>query len=310
MAAQLEIFKTSLSKKPYCSDDLTRGLVIRSAEKAVQKRYVQPNHPNSKLWLLFDIDRPIGLETIRDELNLPAPTFFVQNKQNHHAHLFYGLHKAVHINNGSSQKAIRFAGAVDVAMSQSLGADAGYVGLIAKNPLHDSWRTYNTNLAYDLEDFTEYVDVNQFSDRRKSMPEIGLGRNVALFDSLRRWAYRAIRQGWPEFEQWHNATFTRAQGINAGFAVPLPISEVKATAKSVAKWVHSRYTPESFSAIQAARGVKSGQARLALSQDKRKQARELYDGGMKKVQIARLLEVPERTLRSWLNQKPAMNHIR
>lgn len=300
MAAQLEIFKTSLSKKPYCSDDLSRGLVIRSAEQAVQKRYIQPNQPNSKLWLLFDIDRPIGLETIRDELNLPEPTFFVQNKHNHHAHLFYGLNKAVHLNSGSSQKAIRFAGAVDVAMSQSLGADAGYVGLIAKNPLHDSWRTYNTNLAYDLEDFAEYVDVNQFSDRRRSMPEIGLGRNVALFDTLRRWSYKAIRQGWPEFKRWYEAVFTRAQGINAGFAVPLPIGEVKATAKSVAKWVHARYSKEEFSAIQAARGVKSGQARLALSQDKQVQAVSLYRGGVSKAEIARMLSVSRPTIYSWL----------
>ena len=280
-------------------------------DSAIRRKYIQPNHPNSKLWLLYDIDRPIGLETIRDELNLPEPTFFVQNRQNNHAHLYYGLHNAVHLNRESSQKAIRFAGAVDVALATSLDADAAYVGLVAKNPLNDHWRTYNTNLAYDLEDLSEFVDLSPYQDARKKIDAVGLGRNVQLFDTLRRWAYRAIRQGWPEFEQWHTATLTRAQGINAGFAAPLPINEVVATAKSVAKWVFERYSPEAFAAIQSARGKKSGAKRLAMSYCKRQHAQSLFEKGMKKAEISRMLGVSRPTVYSWLdNEKCKVNHIR
>ncbi|HUH58408.1 MAG TPA: replication initiation protein [Pseudomonadales bacterium] len=296
---QLELFQKSLSAKPYCSNNLRYGLRIRNASRAISHKYIQPNHPNSKLWLLYDIDRPIGLETIRDDLNLPEPTFFVQNPKNNHAHLFYGLHTAVHFNQSSSMKPQRFAGAVDVAMTSALNADAGYVGLIAKNPLHAHWRTYNTNLAYDLEDFTEYVDLTPYN-AQKRMEAVGLGRNIALFDTLRYWAYKAIRQGWPAFPQWHEACLQRAIGINAGFKAPLPISEVRATAKSVARYTHSKFSDSTFSAIQSARQAKSVQARLALSSDKREQARELHSQGVRVAEIARLLEVTRPTIYNWL----------
>ncbi|BDN90433.1 hypothetical protein KAM471c_42480 (plasmid) [Aeromonas caviae] len=39
---------------------------------------------------------------------------------------------------------------------------------------------------------------------------------------------------------------------------PLPHSEIKATAKSIARWVWNRFTPAGFSQVQAHRGAKGG----------------------------------------------------
>ena len=39
---------------------------------------------------------------------------------------------------------------------------------------------------------------------------------------------------------------------------PLPVSEIKATAKSIARWVWNRFTPTGFSQVQAHRGAKGG----------------------------------------------------
>jgi hypothetical protein len=36
------------------------------------------------------------------------------------------------------------------------------------------------------------------------------------------------------------------------------VSEIKATAKSIARWVWNRFTPEGFSQVQAHRGAKGG----------------------------------------------------
>ena len=298
-----DFFTSSLPKKPYCTDTLSSGLKIRNASNASHHRYIQPNKPNSKTWLLYDIDRPIGLETISDDLMLPTPTIFVQNPQNNHAHLFYALNNPVHMNASSSIKAQRFAGAIDVAMIRALDADSSYVGLIAKNPTHEDWRTYSFgNLAYDLDYFTDFIDTKSANDC-EILDAVGLGRNVALFDKVRYWAYKAIRQGYPkDFEQWYHAVLTRAIGVNIGFEARLPISEVRATAKSVAKFVFKNFNEEAFSAIQSSRQAKSTQAKLILSIDKREQAKELRSKGMKTREIANLIKVNQSTVVRWLNK--------
>lgn len=110
---------------------------------------------------------------------------------------------------------------------------------------------------YSLGDLDSWLDLSGFSDKRKKLPDYGLGRNHTLFNRLRFWAYRAIRQGWPDYDQWLRAVTDRAQGYN-DFDNPLPQSEVRATAKSVARYTHRTFSPEAFSAWQATQGAKGG----------------------------------------------------
>jgi len=301
---QKSLFSQNLPTKPYCADYLEMGLRIRSTESALKHRYIQPNHPNSKLWLLFDVDRPTCVSQTTDELNLPAPTLFVQNPKNHHAHLLYALETPVHFNENSSLKAIRFAGAVDVSMSRTLGADAGYSGLICKNPLNEYWRTYAVGGAYDLHELAEYLDLKKYNDRRTHLPEIGLGRNCTLFDKTRKWSYKAIREFFgATLGQWEQEVFEQALCYNTGFESQLAVSEVKATAKSIAKYTWLRFSPQEFSRIQSERGKRSGQARLELSEDKRTTAIEMDLNGIKRVDIAKALNVSKGTISKWLNKK-------
>ncbi|WP_244569437.1 primase C-terminal domain-containing protein, partial [Escherichia coli] len=66
------------------------------------------------------------------------------------------------------------------------------------------------------------------------------------FDKTRKWAYRAIRQGWPEYEQWMQACYERASAYNLQFAVPLDDKEVNDIAKSIAKWTLKRLDESTF----------------------------------------------------------------
>lgn len=299
---QLELFRDTLPRKPYCTDDLG-SLVIRNAAHAAQMRYIQPNNPNSRLWLAFDIDRPTGPEELTDDLHLPCPTLWVQNPENNHAHALYALDVPVHLNMDSSMRAIRYAAAVDVALSTAMGADAGYTGLICKNPLHTHWRTYSLAGSYDLHELADYVDLSPYNDRRRHLPEIGLGRNVRLFESLRHWAYRAIRQGWPDYNQWLSACLSRSEGINAGFDSPLDHSEVKSTAVSVARWTHRRLTPEGFSAWQAAQGRRGGIAKGKAYESKRAEALAMLNSGMTATEVSAALSVHRNTIRNWSMHK-------
>lgn len=298
---QAALFQKSLPRKPYCSDDLSRGgLRIRTVQHAIKRHYIQPNHPNSKLWLVFDIDRSTAVDEITDDLNLPAPHFFVQNPANQHAHVYYGLETAVHLNRSSSDKPIRFAAAVDCALTERMQADAQYCGLIAKNPLHEHWRTYTINSeSYTLGDLSEYLDLSQYGDRRRLMPDTGLGRNVNLFTRLRNWSYKSIRQeGWPSFDQWQKMCWAKAFEYNRT-ETPLPDCEVQGIAKSVAKWTHKQFTAQGFSEIQAHRGSLKGKA----TRDAKLQfVIDLKEQGHSQRAIAEKVQEPRTTVQTWLKE--------
>jgi hypothetical protein len=303
MSAQLKLFETALPRKPYCSDQLESGLLIRSRGQAVRRRYVQHNAPNSILWLAFDVDRPTCPEEAY-ELGLPLPNIWIQNPENRHAHLLYSLGVPVHLNPNSSPKAQRFLASIDVAMTHKLDADAGYAGLVCKNPMHKHWNTLALNDdSYDLSYLSEFVDLSFANDLRKNLPAIGLGRNVTLFDRTREWAYKAIRshRGDRDFNVWLDSVKSKAIAYN-DFTVPLALSEITATAKSIAKycWKVDGRAEEAFIKRQSFKGKLSGVARLSLSADKRYQAIELRNGGMTVRDIGELLGVNHTTIVRWI----------
>jgi hypothetical protein len=234
---QLDLFKNSLPKKPYCTNNTDFGLLIRNANIASKMRYIQHNQINSKLWLVYDIDRAIS----PDEIEVAVPNLFIQNRDNCHAHLAYSLNFPVHLNDSSSQKPIRFAGAIDCAYQSALNADRNYVGLIMKNPLHNNWRTYELRTeSYDLHELSEYVDLQPYADQHKNLTNYGIGRNCTLFENLRQWAYKK-KLNYNNQAEFENAVLIQGEIYNAQFPGPLPFSEVKATASSISKWTWRNY---------------------------------------------------------------------
>lgn len=261
----LALFRQRLPRKPYHTDILGDGLRIRDVQRALAARYIQPNGPTHRYWLVYDVDRS-GAALDWNDRGAPPPTIVAQNPENGHAHLIYGLDVPVRTAPDAKSGPLRYAAAVDCALRALLDADSGYGGLICKNPLHPHWRVTEWEpRLYELGDLDSWLDLSAYADRRKRLPAYGLGRNCNLFEYLRHWAYRAIRQGWPEYGRWFEACLTRAEGYNvAEFAGtkagPLPANEVKATAKSVAQYTHKHFSPEGFSRWQAAQGRKGGKA--------------------------------------------------
>jgi hypothetical protein len=69
-----------------------------------------------------------------------------------------------------------------------------------------------------------------------------------VFDNVREWAYSAVRAYWRPngYEAWADAVRAACESANAfgrEQGGPLPVSEIKATAKSIARWVWNRFTP-------------------------------------------------------------------
>jgi len=267
---QLELFEEHLPHKPYCTDSLPAGLVVRAKMDAITKRYIQPNGPTHMYWLPFDVDRTTASYDW-DDRHCPPPNIVVVNPDNGHAHLLYGLEVPVRKAPDAQLKPLRYAAAVEWALCKKLDADIGYAGLIVKNPLHKDWLvSCPQDEPYSLGWLSDWVDLARV-DYRKRPADYGLGRNVTVFNSLRHWAYRAVLQDWQSYDDWFEACLTRAHSYNT-FPSPLPDSEIRATAKSVAKFCWTYFDKATFSAIQSYRGkrggVKSGDVRREKQHEK------------------------------------------
>ncbi len=300
-AKQLNLFEKRLPRRPYCTDDFKYGLRILEKIQAVEKRYIQANQPIRKCWFPYDVDRPGGGYDW-EQLEAPAPNLVIENPENLHAHLLYGLSIPVHTSLEAKPKPLRYAAAIDCALAKKLGADPYYSGLIVKNPLHRHWtvRICEERL-YDLDWLADYLDLERWWDRRRKMPDYGLGRNCTLFEHLRRWAYRAINQDdWKSLDAWAVGVLHKAAEYN-DFNSPLSYAEVKAIARSVARWTWKHFSPQAFSQIQAARGRRSGKVRKEKSLQRQLLLSGLEDLGS--TTAARVTGVPEQTIRRWRSER-------
>ena len=300
---QLDLFE-SLPKRPYCMDEKPGYMVIRSKAIAVKKPYIQVNSPVTTIYFVFDGDKNDAALSWFDE-NLPAPYWTTQNPENGHAHICYKLEIPLHTSEFSSIKAIKYAQAVYYAYALKLGADLSYSQLITKNPLHPQHRTTHwTKQAYSLDYLADFVDLPK--KLPKKLEVVGLGRNVTMFEKGRRWAYTAVRDYLHHNSslEWERAVRAQIEAINAGFEVPLPYSEVKATAKSIARWVWKRFSYGEFSAIQAKRGAKGGKkggaVRSAKYAELRIQAKLMHEQGMSIKVISETLEAHRNSISAWI----------
>ncbi|GAS10622.1 hypothetical protein NGUA26_02182 [Salmonella enterica] len=129
---------------------------------------------------------------------------------------------------------------------------------MCRNSFHREWQGAEWRVeAYTLAELADYLGLSATA-RCRVNKHYGLGRNCYLFEKVRKWAYRAIRQGWPVFSQWLDAVIQRVEMYNASLLVPLSPAECRAIGKSIAKYTHRKFSPEGFSAVQAARGRKGG----------------------------------------------------
>lgn len=258
--SQLVLFEQNLPKKPYHTDSFATGLHIAKAQHAVKSRYIQPNGATHKYWIVLDLDYPSSAMAW-DDVGAPAPNIVAINKDNGHSHYLYALEVPIRTAPDGKVAPLRYAAAIELALLKKLNADYGYSGLICKNPLNPHWlvATWETH-CYTLDWLADYLDLSA-SNGSKNMPNYGLGRNCNLFEYTRKWAYKAIRQGWPEYERWLDACVTRAVGYNAkSFKTPLPVNEVHHVAKSIARYTHRNFSPSGFSEWQSKQGKKGGKA--------------------------------------------------
>lgn len=296
--------------KPYCSDDKTARR-IRSLAHALKYPYIQANPPHMRVWSIYDVDRSGGGLAWEDS-GLPPPAWASINKDNGHAHLVWGLTVPVLVDSPDMRQApLRYLCAVESAFRAKLNADSGYTGLITKNPSHPLWRVLRgPRMSYELGELADWVDLPKHLPKRKP-EEIGLGRNVTVFDWLRQYAYRHIRQFKTDVRNyvlWQTHLNNKALERNGDLQNPMDGREVWHIAKSVSKWTWQKFdlvaSDAKFSQLQAHRGQKggiaSGLSRAASGEDKRASARLMASQGISRMQIAKELDASYNSVSNWL----------
>lgn len=255
-----ENFYKNLPHKPYCSDDLGHGVIIRPKKTAIQKPYIQHNPPCLITSLVFDIDRQDAYFAWSDA-NLPPPTWIAKNRKNGHAHVGYMLATPVCTTHRARQNVIEYLAKIEQAYGLALNADHGYSGLITKNPYHSAWENHFFDVQpYELNYLADFVELTELKTDLKEVS--GLGRNCAMFDTARKWAYKAVRaHRGGSYSKWLDEVIKHCLSVNEAFLEPLPYSEVKATAKSIATycWKKDGYHYQEFIDRQSRKGAIGGQ---------------------------------------------------
>ena len=284
-----KLFSDKLAHRPYCSDNLDYGLAIRNKLVAKEKKYIQANQPFMVNWLCFDVDYAGVLETTFKEKFLPAPNFLIENPENKHSHLLYGLVTGVCSSNHARHHPLRYLASVEYSLRKELKADEGFSGLIIKNPLNDNWNTYEIEKnLWDLGDLADYLTLPKKLPKKAQL--IGLGRNCTLFELTRKFAYAQITlfRTSSTKEQFHQCIMGYVQTQNTSFSQPLQFNECKSISRSISNWTWKNYrqrmddaswheyvakthTPE----IQSRRGKKSGEVRYEGSNEQQKPWKKL-----------------------------------
>ncbi len=277
------------------------GQTVRGRVDALKFCNIQPNTTGKVVWLTFDVDHA-DAATSWDRLNAPPPTLAVENPANGHAHLLYALQAPVPRTEAARARPLLYLAAAQEGIRRKLGADPGYSGHLCKNPLHPRWKTRQWAQAYSLAELAEWVDLPRIADMKKRVRDpdyAGLGRNCELFERLRPMSYSLVRKFWLPggFDHFKDALRVLADDLNAGFAVPLPVAEVKAIAASCARWVWKHFDPASFRELQSKRGARKGAAkREALMPE----VLRLIGEGRSQREVAAAVGVSQMTVCNWL----------
>jgi hypothetical protein len=229
-------FIDSCFVRPYASFGRTETKTFQSSKRvdkeiALQLPYRQLNTPYMDSYIVIDVDRATNI--IPD--GAPTANLIVTNPANGHAHVIYELARPVWTKfdptNGDNRP-VRYLHAVRRGLTHKLSGDPNYTGMLAKNPFHDAWITQvGRSEPYTLGELACYVDLSN-----TAYVANGEGRNCSLFDSIRFWAYRAVRT-FSDFEPFRAELQDRLTDLNYNLDDPLPQSEVRGIGRSVSRWV-------------------------------------------------------------------------
>lgn len=263
---------TWLHQRPRVTN--TKGTPTKRVSRtaALEYAYIEPNVTGKiQSLIITDRDKP-DADRIAGALGLPLPSWVAINPHTTTGHIVYALKDPVSLTDASRRPPVNLLARIEHGLATVLDGDPGYTGGLTKNPTHFLHPTLwgPPEARYGLRELARALSDQGAlpgpRNPRRNVYRSAIGRNVALFDDTRTWAYKAVRQFWgAPVAEWRRATYARAWEVNEtrianDFTTGgLTATEVTYLAKSVASWVWKRFTPETFSERQAALGRKGAE---------------------------------------------------
>ncbi|MBN3239840.1 replication initiation protein [Pectobacterium versatile] len=258
----MDNYKSQIQKYALCCDDFNDGVYRNLKEKALLKKYIGFNNRSFVNGFVFDIDHENGA-IAWDLEGLPKPNTIIQNTKNGHAHLLYALQKPVLKSDSARMKPLKLASIVQCGFTERLNADRAYADILMKNPLNThEWRTIWTDTAaYGLNHLADFVPESIKSEKTQKSMSYGLGRNVNLFEDLRKVAYKNVLKYKEKksYQDFYHDMLSRAVMLN-NHCNPndlLSHNEIKQICMSITKWTWRNFSHAQFSFIQSNRGIKN-----------------------------------------------------
>lgn len=254
-------FVEHIAYRPLCTNDFnSEGLFKRVKHEALTHQYIQHNDDAFVSSLVFDIDRSMGAISW-DFVGLPRPNIITQNTQNGHAHLLYALRHPVCKTDAARLKPLSYLARIERGMRDRLEADRAYTGLITKNPLNTHWRTiWGDNEPYELSYLRDFLDED-LSFEKQIDYNYGLGRNVSLFNELRKIGYSKVLHYKKDdmYDNFYKFLLREAYILNLRHNQNnlLMETEILNIVKSICRWTWKNFSQKKFSKIQSARAKKT-----------------------------------------------------
>lgn len=250
--------------------------------------------------IILDIDICLFGMKIWEYEGLPEPSLIVGNNINKDirelsekeikklgvgkCHYIYLLKKPVRIGGeGNGFKVVAYARAIQKALTKKAGADLGYSNQITKNPFNTLkhtvvWNSSPSLKTYTLDELAEYVTLPNRNELDITNEQARcIGRNIAIFDAVRRKAYRMVKE-FSNRDRFHNAI----QSLVEDFAYSTPnesgqilgLNEIRSISRSISKfcWLSIKQKKQNrdFFDYATDEGREIAEQRRAKSLEKRK----------------------------------------
>ena len=243
-----------LPQKPLCSNKKNGSYKRQSRARALEHAYIETNPLAMQSLIVTDHDGA-DADYIADLAGLPQPSWVAMNRHTRSGHIVYALNSPVCLTDAGHRAPVNLLARVEQGLTDVLGGDVGYGGRITKNPTNVAHTSIwgEAEALYGLRELGKALgDIGALPAPHRQAQTVldsTVGRNVALFNLTRQWAYRA-RLRYTDYQEWAETVYAFASMKNASVIADefsrgaMSEGEVSQIAKSIARWVWARITPE------------------------------------------------------------------